>query len=122
MKYAPRYEDGYRTKTNHELNDYKERLRQKIVGLMEYKDRWYKVGTYWIHTESQNTINNPNGRWKWNGWEITGKEYFVEYYTEENIKEENGSIKVTGCAEKRQYFTDKNEANAYFLEIKMELQ
>lgn len=103
-------------------NGYQIDLHRHIEPMFDTKERWYKVGSYWIHAESQNTLNNPNGRYKWNGWEIIGREYWVEYFDENSIKESEGTFKIRGVAISRKGFTDKDEANNYFMELKMNLK
>jgi hypothetical protein len=35
--------DGYRTHTDHELNAYKWRLRDKVAKLADHKEKWYRA-------------------------------------------------------------------------------
>ena len=112
----------YRTKTNHELNAYRSRLNQKLFELEDRKERWYKVGEGWILTESKNKLRNPNGGWKWNGWEIVCREYSVRVFAGDTITVENGKPTVHGWTKKSAFFEGGDEAreaaNEYFKGVK----
>ena len=114
-----KYADGYRTETNHELNAYRDRLVQKLRTLANRQERWYKVGDAWILTEKENTLRNPNGEWKWNGWEVTGVEYYIRIFPAESVRVENGKpVYVIGLAKEIRAFTSAEEANAWWGEAK----
>ena len=69
--------DAYRTHTDHELNAYKARLDAKLRRLIDHKEKWYRAGEGWILCQERNRMVNPNGSWKWNGWEIEAHEYWM---------------------------------------------
>ena len=124
--------DGYRTQTNEALNAYRDRLDAKLEKLYDTKEKWYHVGVCWILTKQSNILENPNGSWKWNGWEIVGKEYAITVYHEDDVtvsgdKGDNGdngfSVDIHGFAIAREVFVnDRNKANECFKEFKRELE
>ena len=110
--------DGFRTHTNHELNAYRERLRQRIILLEDSKEKWFKVGKGWILTEERNRMVNPRGSWKWEGWEIEAREFWITVFPAESIELKNGKPRVIGIAQAREEFDDdRNAANEYFLKV-----
>ena len=116
----PRYTKTTSAEAYREFNTYAWRLSLRLREMAEHKEKWYKVGKFWIHTETYHELDNPEGRYKWKGWEIVGENYFVEYYTEENI-DINDRFPIKSAAEKRMFFTDKNEANECFKQLKKAL-
>lgn len=109
--------DGYRTWTDHKLNEYRAMLDAKLDQLMDYKIRWYENDGFWILTESHNKIHNPNGSWKWNGWEITGREYRICVFEGADIEVKGGDVRVRGCSILNETFTDRDEANDFFRQV-----
>lgn len=110
--------DGYRTHTDHELNAYKWRLIAKLERLIDHKEKWYRVGDGWILAQEQNRMTNPNGSWKWNGWEVEAHEYWITVFPEECVKLEDGQPRAIGWAQAVKVIDDdKNQANAYFKNI-----
>lgn len=110
--------DGFRTWTDKGLNDYRKRLNAKLDGMAEYNNKWYSFGDVLIHCESINTLYNPNGSWKWNGWQVTGKEYTVTVFDSNDVTFQNDSYDVHGLSMAKGIFTDRNEANEYFKTMK----
>ena len=110
--------DGFRTHTNHELNAYRERLRQRIILLEDSKEKWFKVGNGWILTEEKNRIYNPRGSWKWEGWTIEAHEYWITVFPASSIEIKDGKPRVIGIAQVREKFDDdKDSANEFFLKV-----
>ena len=110
--------DGYRTHTDHELNAYKWRLRDKVAKLADHKERWFRCGSGWILAEERNRMVNPNGSWKWNGWEVEAHEYWITVFPEECIEIENGTPRAIGWAQVVKVIDDdKEQANDFFLKV-----
>ena len=95
--------DGYRTWTDEKLNAYRRRLDEKLKSLRDHKEKWYDSDGFRIHTESENILENPRGDWKWDGWKITGRRYWIRVY------EGNDPWAIV-----TQSFTDRDEANEFF--------
>ena len=108
--------DGYKTQTNHELNAYRARLDYKLHLMIDEKVKFYRAGTGWILAKEKNTVFNPNGDWKWNGWEITGKQYTIWVYNEDGVRVRDGRCEVVAPALFGEIFTSKDEANEFFEE------
>lgn len=107
--------DGFRTYTNKSLNDYKKRLNAKLAQMRETTERWYDNDGFVILAKSWNVLNNPNGDWKWRGWEVIGKEYQISMYEESEVTLlDDGTYDVHGLAIVHRIFTDKDEANDFF--------
>lgn len=102
----------YKTKTNHELNAYRARLDAKIAELEQAEERWHHIGDGWVLTEKKNILVNPNGAWKWNGWEIRGQRYAVRVFADNCTMVANGVRYADGCAEKTWVFDGGEEAKA----------
>ena len=110
--------DGYRTWTDHKLNAYRARLDAKLKTLIDHKEKWYRFGKGWILAEERNRMENPNGSWKWNGWEIEAHEYWITVFPSECVKIENGKPRAIGCSVARKVIDDdKIAANGYFTQI-----
>ena len=115
-------ENSYRTHTNHELNAYRDRLDAKLEKLIDKKEKWFHIGACWIQTEQSNIIKNPNGSWKWNGWEVVGVEYAVRVFSEADVTVEGSKTNVHGLALATQIFeNDRDKANEYFKWVRREL-
>lgn len=107
--------DGYRTHTDHELNAYKWRLRDKVAKLTDRKEKWYKAGEGWILAAEYNRMVNPNGSWKWNGWEVEAHVYDIRVFPAECVEVVNGQPNVIGWSQAVKLIDDdKEKANAYF--------
>ena len=114
--------DGYRTHTDHELNAYKWRLRDKVAKLADHKEKWYRVGEGWILAEEQNRMINPNGSWKWHGWEVEAHEYWITVFPEECVEVRDGKPVATGWSQVRKVIDDdKAAANTFFKETALPL-
>lgn len=110
--------DSYKTWTDHKLNAYKVRLDDKLHKLIDHKEKWYRAGKGWILAEEQNRMTNPNGSWKWNGWEIEAHEYWITVFPEECVTVKNGKPQAIGWAQVVKVIDDdKNAANTYFKNI-----
>ena len=108
-------EDSHRTYTNHELNACSDRLDAKLSGLIDHEEKWFHVSSAWIQTEQSNVIRNPNGNWKWNGWEVVGVEYAVRVFSEADVTVEGSEVTVHGMALVAEIFeNDRDKANEYF--------
>lgn len=111
--------DGYRTHTDHELNAYKWRLRDKVAKLADHKEKWYRAGAGpdagWILAEEQNRMVNPNGSWKWNGWEVEAHEFWITVFPAECVEIRDGKPVATGWSMVRKVIDDdKAAANDFF--------
>ena len=107
--------DGFRTRTNVDLNEYRRRLDDKLRPLIDKTERWYDRGDgFWVLAESWNVIENPNGDWKWHGWRVVGKEYKLQVYDEANLDLTGTVPCVNGCSVVCRIFTDKKQANDFF--------
>ena len=114
--------DGYRTHTDHELNAYKWRLRDKVAKLADHKEKWYRAGQGWILAEDQNRMVNPNGSWKWHGWEVEAHEYWITVFPEECVEIRDGKPVATGWSQVRKVIDDdKAAANTFFKETALPL-
>ena len=110
--------DGFRTYTNQALNDYKEDLRRHRLALEDRKQRWFKVGKGWILTEEKNRIYNPRGSWKWHGWTVEAREFWITVFPASSIEVKDGEPTVIGIAQAREEFdNDKDAANEYFIKV-----
>ena len=117
-----RYPDGFRTVTNPELNAYRARLDEKLHKLYDKKEKWYYVNGAWILTEQSNILRNPNGDWKWNGWEVVGVKYSVWVFDEDDVKVAGDQKQAHGKALAVKVFeNDRDGANEYFKWAKEEL-
>ena len=103
--------DGYRTHTDHELNAYKWRLRDKVAKLADHKEKWYRAGQGWILAEEQNRMVNPNGSWKWHGWEVEAHEYWITVFPEECVEIKNGEPTAIGWSQVSRSLTITLSAN-----------
>ncbi len=111
--------DGYRTWTNKGLNDYKARLNEKLSKMMDVTAKWYDNDGFVILAKSWNTLYNPNGDWKWNGWQVTGKKYQISMFDADDVTlQEDGTYDVNGVAIVHQIFTDKDKANDFFRSLR----
>lgn len=114
--------DGYKTHTNHELNAYRARLDAKILELEQREEKWHRVGEGWILTTKKNKLVNPNGGWKWNGWEVRGQEYAIWVFAGNCVNEINGTMHANGWCEASWFFEGGEEArtaaNAAYIEAK----
>ena len=111
--------DGFRTWTNKGLNDYKKRLNAKLEGMRQTTEKWYDNDGFVILAKSWNVLSNPNGDWKWNGWQVTGKEYQISMFDENDVTMmSDGTYDVHGIAVAHRIFTDKDEANSFFLALR----
>lgn len=107
--------DSYKTHTNHELNEYKWRLREKLAKLEKYHEKWYKIGSGWVMCSECDRLINPNGSWKWNGWEVEAHEYHVKVFPEECVEIKNGKPSVIGWALYVVFIdNDREKANQHF--------
>ena len=107
--------DSFRTWTDHSLNEYKWRLRAKVAKIIDHREKWFRVGDGWILYEERNRVTNPNGSWKWNGWEIEAHEYWVTVFPEECIKLVDGKPQAIGWSQMRVFVDDDREkANGLF--------
>ena len=114
--------DGFRTHTDHELNAYKWRLRNKLVKLIDHKEKWYRVGAGWILAEERNRMVNPNGSWRWNGWVVKAHEYWITVFPEECVEIREGKPVAIGWSVARKVIDDDKEAaNRYFKETALPL-
>lgn len=102
--------DSYKTHTNHDLNAYRARLDAKIYELEQREEKWFRVGDGWIFTTKKNKLSNPNGGWKWNGWEVRCQEYSIRVFAGDCVKEINGKIFADGWSEKSWFFEGHEEA------------
>ncbi len=110
--------DAYRTHTDFELNAYRRRLDAKLHKLINHKEKWYRAGEGWILTAEQNRMTNPNGDWKWNGWEVEAHEYWITVFPAECVRIENNQPKVIGWAQAVKVIDDdKDAANEYFKKV-----
>ena len=77
------------------------------------------MGKGWILAEECNRMVNPNGSWKWNGWEIEAHEYWITVFPEECIAlQEDGKPRATGWSQVRKVIDDdKDAANRFFKEV-----
>lgn len=92
---------GYRTATNYELNAYRARLDVKLHNLIDEKESYRFLQNergekFMILCVQGNRIDNPNGNWKWNGWEIVGKYYRCGLYSMEVVQKTETGYRVTG--------------------------
>lgn len=110
--------DAYRTHTDHELNAYKARLDAKLRKLIDHKEKWYRAGEGWILCQERNRMVNPNGSWKWNGWEIEAREYWITVFPAECVEIRGGEPKAIGWSQVVKVIDDdKAAANRYFKEV-----
>ncbi len=80
-----------------------------------HKEKWYRVGKGWILCEEQNRMVNPNGSWKWHGWEVEAHEYWITVFPNECVTLENGKPRAIGWSQvKRIIDDDKDAANAFW--------
>lgn len=108
--------DAYRTHTDHELNAYKARLDAKLRKLIDHKEKWYRAGAGWILCQERNRMTNPNGSWKWNGWEIEAHEYWITVFPEECVEVRNGEPNPIGWSQVVKVIDDDKEAaNEFFI-------
>lgn len=111
--------DGFRTWTNRGLNDYRDRLDEKLAGLCQHTARWYdNRDGFWVLAESWNVLENPNGSWKWHGWQVVGKEYKLQVYEEGALDLSGDEPQVEGPSIVCRVFDDRDEANAFFLQLR----
>lgn len=113
--------DGFKTWTDVELNKYRARLDMKIAKMIAEENKIYKIkspvgDTFYIVATKGNEVNNQNGNWKWNGWEITGRFYRIDLYCELDFDVENR--RPTGLPIMHIHTNDKDEANKKFNEMK----
>ena len=109
--------DSYKTWTDHSLNEYKWRLREKKLKIIDHHEKWFRCGSGWILTEEANRIVNPNGSWKWDGWEIEAHEYWVTVFPEECVVIKDGKPVVIGWSQVRKVIDDdRAKANEFFKE------
>lgn len=114
--------DGYKTWTDHKLNEYKWRLRDKVAKLANRKEKWYRAGHGWILTAEQNRMVNPRGDWKWDGWEIEAHEYWITVFPEESVEIKDGKPHAIGWAQVVKVIDDdKTAANTFFKEVAVKL-
>lgn len=112
--------DGFRTRTDTGLNDYRKRLDNKLVVMANHTHRWYDIGDgFWILAESQNVLDNPNGSWKWHGWRIVGREYKLQVFESDSLDLSGDEPQVRGLSIVCRTFSDKNEANDFFKLLRM---
>lgn len=112
--------DGFRTWTNTELNDYRKRLDERLSGMRDHVRKWYDNGDgFWVLAESWNVLENPNGHWKWHGWRVVCREYKLQVYEEGVLDLAGDEPQVKGCSIVCQVFTDRDEANAFFKQLRM---
>jgi len=107
--------DGFKTRTNTNLNEYRKRLNDKLRPLINKTERWYDRGDgFWVLAESWNILENPNGDWKWHGWKVVGTEYKLQVYDENVLDLTRDVPSVNGCSVVCQTFTDRDSANDFF--------
>lgn len=107
--------DSYKTWTDHELNAYRARLDMKLRKLIDHHEKWFRCGDGWILTEERNRMVNPNGYWKWDGWEVEAHEYWVTVFPGECVKVVDGNPRAIGWSQMRKVIdNDREEANRYF--------
>lgn len=107
--------DGYRTWTDQSLNAYKARLDKKLRKLQDFKEKWYYTGCGWVLAEEYNDMVNPNGSYKWNGWEIRAHVYVVRVFPAESVEIKNDKPHVIGWAQFTEHIeNDKDKANEVF--------
>ena len=110
--------DYFKTHTDHALNAYKFRLDAKLLKLIDKKEKWYRAGKGWILTEERNRMFNPNGHWKWNGWQVQAREYWITVFPEECVEIRDGRPVATGWSQIRHVIDDdKAAANRFFNEV-----
>ena len=67
-------------------------------------------------------IKNPNGSWKWNGWEVVDVEYAVRVFSEADVTVEGSKTNAHCLALATQIFeNDRDKANEYFKWVRREL-
>ena len=114
--------DGYKTWTDHKLNEYKARLGSKLRTLRDYKEKWYRAGHGWILASEYNRMFNPNGSWKWNGWEVEAHVYDIRVFPEECVEIRDGKPHVIGWSQVVKCIDDdKAYANEYFNKVAVKL-
>jgi hypothetical protein len=107
--------DAYKTWTDHNLNAYKARLDAKLRKLIDHHEKWFRCGEGWVLAEERNRIFNPNGSWKWNGWEIEAHEYLITVFPKECVEVVNGKPKAVGWSQVSKVIDDdREEANRFF--------
>ena len=110
--------DNYRTHTNHELNAYRARLDAKQRKLADHKERWYRIGEGWVHVEEKNRMFNPISDWKWEGWEVQAREYWIKVFPGECVAIRDGKPRVIGLAQIIKVIDDdRAAANTFFQEV-----
>lgn len=112
--------DGFRTRTDTELNDYRMRLDAKLRPMVDKTRKWYDIGDgFWILAESWNELENPNGDWKWNGWRVVGRKYKLQVFEDAVLDLTGDEPEVNGCSTVCQVFDDKDKANDFFRQLRM---
>jgi len=110
--------DGFRTWTNTDLNAYRKRLDAKLADMREKTVKWYDINGFWILAESWNVLENPNGDWKWNGWEVVGKEYRLAVFEQDVLVFDGDTIDVNGPSVFCGVYNDREEALDMFRRLK----
>lgn len=113
--------DHYRTHTDHELNAYRARLDNKLHKLIDEKEINFFIKNaldeeFMISCVQGNEIENKNGSWKWNGWEITGRYYRMYLYIAGDYDRESGRVHDLPIFCFTQD-TNKDIANAHFKDL-----
>lgn len=94
---------------------YERELQQHVHDMMNVVTKFYDEDPIVIIASSYDVLENPNGDWKWNGWQKVGHVYELEVYWKEDVEiYANGEYRVNGLTLDSKEFTDRDEANAYF--------
>jgi hypothetical protein len=102
---SKRQGDGYRTETNHELNEYYDRIfAPALIKMIDEQEKKYHVGDFIIVCEQKNIVHQDG--WKLKGLKVVGREYTIRVYLDCEYEK--------GIALAVDHTTDKEEANKIF--------
>jgi hypothetical protein len=101
--------DGYKTETNKDLNNYYNNVfRPAVEKMADYKIKTYEIENFIIQCESHNIVERDG--WKLKSLQIIGMEYTITVFTKKGFKK-GISLKVNSS-------NNKEEANKIFKERK----
>lgn len=109
---SKRQGDGYKTETNHGLNNYYDNVfLPKVSELMDEKIKKFYINGGLIICEQKNILSYDG--WKLKGLKLTGeKEYTIRVFSDDK----------SGWAEVTETYNNKDEANKAFKFWKMQLE
>jgi len=106
--------DSFRTETNHELNKYyNEVFYPALLKIENRQEKRFHVGDFIIICEQKNLVNYKG--YKLNSIKIVGKEYILRVHLDNEFDSDGNA---TGLSLSVDSFTDAEQANKRFLELK----